>query len=155
MSPFPADKAQNILPLLDTQLRLAGELEGLLKAEYQALLSSDLATLADLVAQKRVAAELLERSSAELGHCTGGAPQSVIPRLGQPAQQRWQALGDVADSLRKQNLHNGALLNERQNRLRWVAQRASNEAPALYAPQSRTSFASGFAGLSGRSLARA
>jgi len=151
-APATVDHTTQILPLIDNQLRLAGALEGLLQAEYQALLDSDLATLAKLVAQKRVAAESLEQSSLDLGERTGGAPQAVIPQLGREAVQRWQQLGDKADSLRRLNLQNGALLNERQNRLRWVAQRASNEQPALYAPRASHSLASN---LSGRSLARA
>lgn len=144
--------SQKILPLLDTQLRLAGALEGLLQAEYQALLSSDLAALANLVAQKRAAAESLEQCSLHLGQHTGGAPQTIILQLGGEAAERWQQLGGIADNLRRQNLHNGALLNERQNRLRWVAERASNEPAPLYAPRATAAFASN---LSGRILARA
>ena len=146
------DKARLILPLLDTQLRLTTELASLLQTEYQALLGSDLATLATVVASKRSAAESLERSSLELEQYTGGMPQMVIPQLGPEALQRWQQLGLAADSLRKQNLHNGALLNGRQNRLRWVAERANSATPALYAPRAGANL---MAGLSGRSLAHA
>lgn len=145
-NPFP------ILPLLDSQLALAGALEGLLQAEYRALLASDLATLAELVARKRTAAQSLEQSSLDLAQHTGGAPQKIIPGLGVEALQRWQQLGDVADRLRKQNLHNGALLNERQNRLRWVAERAGGESSPLYTAHPQASLVPG---LSGRSLARA
>ena len=153
MSDIDSDNAsRHILPLLDTQLELAIALESLLRAEYHALLSSDLAMLAELVSRKRSAAELLERSSLELNQHTAGAPQVVIQQLGGPPLQRWQQLGELADSLRKQNLHNGALLNERQNRLRWVAERASGDAHPLYAPRTSPSLA---AALGGRSLARA
>lgn len=143
---------QQILPLLDSQLGFAGALEYLLQAEYQALLTSDLNALAELVAKKRLAAESLEKSSSALAQSTGGEPAAVMPRLGGIVLQRWQQLGDVADRLRRQNLCNGALLNERQNRLRWVAERAGGEMPALYAPKASSHFAPG---LSGRSLARA
>lgn len=146
------ENTRHILPLLDTQLRLTAELESLLQAEYQALLGSDLATLAALVARKRSTAESLERCSFDLGQHTGGMPQTVVPQLGPEALQRWQQLGVAADGLRRQNMHNGALLNERQNRLRWVAERANRETPALYAPRINSS---AMAGLSGRSLARA
>lgn len=143
---------QHIIPLLDSQLALAGTLEGLLQAEYQALLSSDLAALAELVARKQSAAESLERASKDLNLQTRGAPQAVISQLGREVAQRWQQLGNLADGLRRQNLSNGALLNERQNRLRWVAERANNQSPNLYAPRAHASFASS---LSGRSLAHA
>lgn len=152
MTTTATEKTHYILPLLDTQLRLTAELESLLQAEYQALLGSDLVALAELVARKRSTAESLERSSLDLGQHTGGMPHAVIPQLGPEALQRWQQLGLTADGLRKQNLHNGALLNERQNRLRWVAERANSATPALYAPRSGTSL---MAGLSGRSLAHA
>lgn len=139
-----------LLPLIDDQLRLAGLLETLLRDEEQALLGSDLAQLAALVAQKRGAAEALEVASTALSRHTDGNPQQTIERLGGEAQQRWQALGLSAERLRRQNLVNGALLNERQNRLRWVLQRAAPESAALYSPNSA---ARGL--LPGRSLARA
>lgn len=142
----------HILPLLDTQLALAGALEELLQAEYRALLGSDLAALAALVAEKQQTAQALERSSIDLAQHTGGVPQKAIPQLGAEALHRWQQLGDVADRLRKQNLHNGALLNERQNRLRWVAERAGAEALPLYAPHPQAGLGLGYGG---RSLARA
>lgn len=147
-----ADHRTALLPLLDHQLGLADSLEQLLLAEHQALLSSDLATLAQLVAEKRMAAETLEQSSLSLQQQTGGEPAAAIQQLGSAALQRWQQLAAVAERLRKQNLHNGALLNERQNRLRWVAQRASGEASPLYAPHAAARLGDG---LSGRSLARA
>lgn len=146
------DASKKILPLLDTQLELAAALQSLLHAEYRALLGSDLAALAELLSQKRAAAESLEQSSLELGRHTDGAPHTVIPQLGGLPMQRWQQLGDLADSLRKQNLHNGALLNERQNRLRWVAERAAGDAHPLYAARPASGLATA---LSGRSLARA
>ncbi|MES2884868.1 MAG: flagellar export chaperone FlgN [Pseudomonadota bacterium] len=146
------DASRHILPLLDTQLELAAALQSLLQAEYRALLGSDLAALAELLGQKRAAAESLEQSSLELGRHTGSSPHTVIPQLGGAPLQRWQQLGDLADSLRKQNLHNGALLNERQNRLRWVAERAAGDAhPPSYAARP----CSLAPALSGRSLARA
>lgn len=147
-----AESTQYILPLLDQQIDLAGTLESLLQAEYQALLGSDIARLAELVSEKRRAAESLERSSLALSQQTGGVPAAAMPYLGHEAQMRWQQLGVVAERLRSQNLHNGALLNERQNRLRWVSQRASGDTPALYSPHASPGFAST---LSGRSLARA
>ncbi len=145
-----------LIPLLATQLRLAGALDELLQAEHRALLSSDLATLAGIVAQKRAAAESLEQASQELHRHTAGAPHRVIPALGDDAAESWATLGALADQLRHQNLNNGALLNERQNRLRWVAERASQGTPALYAPRNNAGLGPGIAAsLGGRSLARA
>lgn len=153
MTDIAADDAtRQILPLLDTQLELAAALQNLLHAEYRALLGSDLAALTELLGQKRAAAESLERSSLELSQLTAGAPHTMIPQMGGAPLQRWQQLGDLADSLRKQNLHNGALLNERQNRLHWVAERAAGDAHPLYAARPSSGLASA---LSGRSLARA
>lgn len=151
-NPACAENETHILPLLNTQLALAGSLENLLQAEYRALLASDLATLAELVAQKHGAAQALEQSSLDLAQHTSGAPQEIIPQLGQEALHCWQQLGDAADRLRKQNLHNGALLNERQNRLRWVVERAGGEPSPLYTAHPQPGFVPG---LSGRSLARA
>lgn len=145
-----APDPQALLPLIDDQLRLAGVLETLLRDEEQALLGSDLAQLAALVAQKRSAAEALEQASAALSRHTDGDPHRAVDRADIETRQRWQALGQSAERLRRQNLVNGALLNERQNRLRWVLQRAAPEATALYAPT-----AAGFGPLPGRSLARA
>lgn len=145
-----AADAQALLPLIDDQLRLAGVLETLLRDEEQALLGSDLGWLAALVAQKRGAAEALEVASTALSRHTDGAPQQTIERLGGEARQRWQALGLSAERLRRQNMVNGALLNERHNRLRWVLQRAAPEAIALYSPH-----AAGSGTLPGRSLAKA
>ena len=147
-----AEQHPDILPLLESQLQHAGTLSTLLQAEYQALLTSDLATLAALVSAKHSAAALLEQCSTALAEHTGGAPHAVIPQLGEEAMQCWQQLGQVADTLRQQNLSNGALLNERQNRLRWVAERAGGESRSLYGPRPSNSFS---ASLSGRSLARA
>lgn len=153
MTDIAADDAQTrTLALLDAQLQLATTLESLLLAEYRALLGSDLPSLADLVGRKRSAAESLERSSLELSQHVGGAPHAVIPQLGGMPWQRWQQLGDLADRLRRQNLHNGALLNERQNRLRWVAERAAGDSHPLYAARPSSGLP---AALSGRSLARA
>ncbi|MDO9453174.1 MAG: flagellar protein FlgN [Stagnimonas sp.] len=137
--------------LIDRQLHAAGALEGLLMAEYSALLSSDLAALTDLVAQKRSTAESLEHSSVALSEFTGGAPEKAVLQAGAVAIEKWQRLGAIANRLRRQNLANGALLNERQNRLRWVAERASGGAQTLYGPGTSTGLASA---LSGRSLAR-
>jgi len=151
MTQDPASQASPLLSLLDQQLRIAQTLEGLLMAEYSALLASDLATLGDLVAQKRSAAESLEHSSIVLSASTDGAPEAAMRREGGEALSCWQALGTIADRLRRQNLANGALLNERQNRLRWVADRAAGEAAPLYAPRTAGGFPTA---LSGRSLAR-
>ena len=148
----PSHAHHNILPLLDTQLALASALDAILQAEHQALLGSDLAALAALVQQKRSAAEELERSSAALHVFSGGAPQTLIAGLGDDASSRWQQLGSLATGLHAQNLRNGALLNERQNRLRWVAERASGDSHPLYSTRSASSLA---ASLGGRSLARA
>ncbi len=153
MTHIAADDAHpHTLTLLDRQLQQATELEGLLHAEYCALLGSDLARLAELVGQKRAAAERLEQSSLELSRHTGGSPHTAIPPLGGTPNQRWQQLGQIADRLRQQNLHNGALLNERQNRLRWVAERATGDTHPLYSPRSAASLTYA---LGGRSLARA
>ncbi len=143
--------APQLLPLLDRQLHIAEALEGLLMAEYSALLGSDVAALNDLVVQKRSTAESLEHSSIALSEYTGGAPETAIVQAGAAAVEKWQRLGAIADRLRRQNLANGALLNERQNRLRWVAERAAGGAPPLYAPRAPTGFSPS---LSGRSLAR-
>ena len=147
-----AENNPDILPLLNSQLHHADTLATLLQAEYQALLTSDLATLAQLVSAKHSAAASLEQCSAALAEHTGGAPQLLIPQLGPEAVQCWQQLGQIADALRQQNLSNGALLNERQNRLRWVAERAGGEAQGLYSPRASAGFS---ATLTGRSLARA
>lgn len=137
--------------LIDRQLHAAEALEGLLMAEYSALLGSDVAALTDLVAQKRSMAESLEHSSIALSEFTSGAPEKAVMQAGAVAIEKWQRLGAIADRLRVQNLANGALLNERQNRLRWVAERASGGAQPVYGPRTSTAFASA---LSGRSLAR-
>lgn len=143
---------QQVRQLIESQLYFAESLETLLQSEYSALLTSDIARLAEVVALKMDAAENLERANSELHHAVGGTPQDVVRALGADTAERWQQLGDTADRLRNQNLLNGAVLNERQNRLRWVAERAHGEAPGVYAPQARHRFGSG---LSGRSIARA
>jgi len=150
MTATTENRHADLLPLLEQQLYVAKTLEGLLMAEYSALLGSDVAALTDLVAQKRSTAEALERTSLALGHATGGDPLAAVMAAGGEPLHRWHALAALADVLRRQNLANGALLNERQNRLRWVAERASGGEPALYAPRP----APAFAALSGRSLAR-
>lgn len=137
--------------LIDRQLHAADTLEGLLMAEYSALLGSDVAALTDLVAQKRSTAESLEHSSIALSEFTGGAPEKAVLQAGAVAIEKWQRLAAIADRLRRQNLANGALLNERQNRLRWVAERASGDGHTVYGPRSSNAFSSA---LSGRSLAR-
>lgn len=143
---------QQVRQLIESQLYLAESLEALLQSEYSALLASDIERLSEVVALKLDAAESLERANSELTEAVGGAPQDVASQFGTDTAERWQQLGDAADRLRNQNQRNGAVLNERQNRLRWVAQRASGETTGVYAPQARAAFGSG---LSGRSLARA
>ena len=137
--------------LIESQLYYAQSLEALLHSEYQALLESDVESLLEVVALKMGAAESLERTSIELQHAVGGTPQDVERHLGTDSAACWQQLGDTADRLRQQNLRNGAVLNERQNRLEWVANRARGEAPAVYSAQPRHVFGSG---LSGRTIAR-
>lgn len=143
---------QQVRQLIESQLYFAESLEALLQSEYTALLASDIDRLGEVVALKMGAAESLERASSELHQAVGGTPQDVLHELGADTAERWQQLGETADRLRSQNLLNGAVLNERQNRLRWVAERAQGEAPGVYAPQARRPFGSG---LSGRSIARA
>ena len=152
MTHTPPLSTHTLLTLLDQQLHIGTTLEGLLMAEYSALLGSDVHALAELVSEKRRTAEALERSSLALAEATQGAPQVAVEQSGEAARQCWRALAQLADRLRHQNLANGALLNERQNRLRWVAERASQAPPALYAPRSSANLV---AGLSGRSIARA
>lgn len=124
--------------LLDAQIDCARELQGILDAETQALLAADLNALAELVQRKQQAAEQLEQLSRALAQATGGAPERLIPSLGDNASARWQTLRDTAEVLRKVNLHNGALLTERQARLRWIAHQAGlDEAPSLYGPGPR------------------
>jgi len=151
-TPAHAESIHTILPLLDVQLKLTETLENLLRDEHSALLRSDLAGLAELVAQKQATASSLERASVDLAQRTGSAPGSLMARLGHEAQARWQQLSAAADRLRRQNLDNGALLNERQNRLRWIAQRAGQDSAPGYAPGPLRGLAASF---SGRSLAHA
>jgi flagellar biosynthesis/type III secretory pathway chaperone len=149
MTHLPALNPQQILDVLDEQLRQAERLVGLLGEEEQALLSGNAEILAELVSLKRGAAESLERASLALRQGTGEHPEQVIAALGGAPALRWQRLGELAASLRRQNLVNGALLNERQNRLRWITERAGCEAPGLYAPKALWQSST-----SGRTLAR-
>lgn len=122
----PSDDAgpESVPALLDAQIACARELQEVLDAETQALLTADLPALGELVQQKQQAAERLEQLSRALAGATGGSPGAVVPTLGRDASERWQTLRDAADVLRKANLHNGALLTERQARLRWIARQA-------------------------------
>ena len=124
--------------LLDAQIACARDLQDILEAETRALLAADLNALTELVQRKQAAAEQLEQLSRQLGIATGGAPGRVIPSLGDQASARWQTLRDAADILRKVNLHNGALLDERQARLRWIARQAGiDEEASTYSGQSQ------------------
>lgn len=122
----PTDDAgpDSVPALLDAQIACARELQEVLDAETRALLAADLPALAELVQHKQQAAERLEQLSRQLAGATGGAPGPVIDGLGSQASERWQTLRDAADVLRKANLHNGALLSERQARLRWIARQS-------------------------------
>lgn len=133
-----ATTPNSVPSLLDAQILCARGLQDILDAETQALLAADLNALAELVQRKQQAAEQLEHLSRALAQATGGAPERLIPSLGDNASARWQTLRDTAELLRKVNLHNGALLNERQARLRWIAHQAGLEqAPAVYGPGPR------------------
>jgi flagellar biosynthesis/type III secretory pathway chaperone len=139
-----------LLTHIQQQLQTAQALQVLLQSEYQALLMSDIDELAGLVAQKRSCAEQLERASLALNQATQNRPEQSVMAADDATRFHWQQLIDCAETLRKQNLRNGALLNERQARLRWIAQHAGADTHPLYAP----------AGLydnrqAGRSLARA
>ena len=125
----PTDDAgpESVPALLDAQIACARELQEVLDAETRALLTADLSALAELVQRKQHAAERLEQLSRALADATGGRPGAVVPTLGGAANERWQTLRDAADVLRKANLHNGALLSERQARLRWIARQAGLE----------------------------
>lgn len=130
-----ATPSTNVPSLLDAQIDCARQLQDILDAETQALLAADLNALAELVQRKQQAAETLEQLSRSLAQATGGAPAERIPNLGEQASSRWQTLRETAELLRKVNLHNGALLSERQTRLRWIAEQAGLEpAPTLYGP---------------------
>ena len=122
----PTDDAgpESVPALLDAQIACARELQEVLNAETRALLAADLPALGELVQRKQQAAERLEQLSRQLAAATGGAPGPVIGTLGSEAGERWQTLRDAADVLRKANLHNGALLSERQARLRWIARQS-------------------------------
>jgi len=122
--PTDAATTTSVPLLLDAQIACARDLQDILEAETRALLAADIGALSELVQRKQTAAEQLEQLSRALGIATGGAPERTIPNLGAAASQRWQTLRDAADVLRKVNLHNGALLDERQARLRWIARQA-------------------------------
>lgn len=147
-----ATPSTNVPSLLDAQIDCARQLQDILDAETQALLAADLNALAELVQRKQQAAETLEQLSRSLSAATGGAPAERIPNLGEQASSRWQTLRETAELLRKVNLHNGALLSERQARLRWIAEQAGLEpAPALYGPGTPAARPAGL----GRHLAQA
>ena len=73
---------QQVRQLIESQLYFAESLETLLQSEYSALLTSDIARLAEVVALKMDAAENLERANSELHHAVGGTPQDVVRALG-------------------------------------------------------------------------
>lgn len=154
-APDDAATPSSVPLLLDAQIRCARELQDILDAETRALLAADLGALGELVQRKQAAAEQLERLSRDLGRATGGDPARVITDLGEHARLRWQMLSDAADVLRKVNLHNGALLDERQARLRWIARQAGlDDEPPTYGSQARHRAGLRQQGL-GRPLARA
>lgn len=147
--PTDAASADPVATLLDAQIGCARDLQDILDAETRALLAADLDQLTELVQRKQAAAERLEGLSRQLAGATGGQPDQAIASLGGNASARWQTLRDTAEVLRKVNLHNGALLDERQARLRWIARQAGlDETASSYGPAGR-------AALYGRSLAQA
>lgn len=150
--PTDAATTPSVPLLLDAQIACARELQDILEAETRALLAADIGALSELMQRKQSAAEQLEQLSRALGIATGGNPAGVVPHLGDQANQRWQTLRDAADVLRKVNLHNGALLDERQARLRWIARQAGldDDAPT-YGDKGRGGRGNGL----GRHLARA
>jgi len=155
MIPTDAATTPSVPELLDAQIACARELQDILEAETLALLAADIARLGELVHRKQLAAEQLEQLSRSLGIATGGDPARAIPDLGEQASQRWQTLTDAAEVLRKVNLHNGALLDERQARLRWIARQAGldDDCPT-YGDPARSRGGPRSPGL-GRSLAQA
>lgn len=152
MNPIDDADLESVPALLDAQIACARELQEVLDAETRALLAADLPALSELVQHKQQAAERLEQLSRALAAASGGAPGAVIPSLGGEAGDRWQTLRDAADVLRKANLHNGALLSERQARLRWIARQAGiDDGESTYGGPSSSRRLAG----PGRHLARA
>lgn len=150
--PTDAATTPSVPLLLDAQIACARDLQDILEAETRALLAADIGALTDLVQRKQQAAERLEQLSRQLGLATGGTPERTIPNLGAEASQRWQTLRDAADVLRKVNLHNGALLDERQARLRWIARQAGlDDEATTYGGKNRGGRGNGL----GRHLAQA
>jgi len=127
------------LSLNENLVQHIGCAEGLVKLlaeEKLALMANDLDGLTRLCAAKAEAALTLQALSAQLNKTCGGDATVVashIEKNGSSTQRRqWQDLLKLAARCQQANLENGALLLERQVRVRSMLQLMQRDEKPLY-----------------------
>lgn len=123
--------------LLNQQLNCAESLLRILTDEKTALLANDIEGLQKLCETKSAAAQTLQDLSAQLNKLCGSAIaaqiESFIRKQNQPqALGAWQSLLKAAARCQQANLENGALLLERQVRVRSLLQLIHRDERPLY-----------------------
>ena len=114
----PASAPTDTVPqIIEQHIFSAIELLEILKQERNALISGKPEAIEQVCSSKIKLVNTFRQHSENLTHCIGTETiEQVIARSG--LQQRWQQLLALATECQKNNLANGALLDERQSYVR-------------------------------------
>lgn len=133
---MPSKLAEQLDALILSQTDCARALQTTLEAEHQCLLSGDLEQLHGILSAKDGSAQRLSDLGRQMGRLCGGPEQmeaTVVACGDGTLTAHWQALLQVALLCQQANFANGALLMERQARLRSLQHVINDDPmPAVY-----------------------
>lgn len=134
---------ESLSQIIEQHISSATELLEILKQERQALLSSKPEALEQISAIKLQSVTTFRQLGDHLNRLLGSESiEALLARMGGNLAQRWQQLLTMARECQKNNLANGAIIDERQNYVRHAIKcMFGQEArPAVYGRMGDTHF---------------
>jgi len=135
---------ESLSQIIEQHISSANELLEILKQERQALISGKPEALEQVSSTKLQSVNAFKLLGEKLNRVLGSEKiESMLSRLGGSSlQQRWQELLTLAQECQKNNLANGAIIDERQNYVRHaIKSMFGQEArPAVYGRTGDTNF---------------
>jgi len=111
--------AESLSQIIEQHIASTGQLLEILQQERQALLSSKPEALEQISTTKMQSVNALKLLGDHLNRLLGNESiENLLARVGGNLQQRWQQLLAMARECQKNNLANGAIIDERQNYVR-------------------------------------
>ena len=119
MTPQSPATPESLSQIIEQHISSTSELMEILKQERQALLSSKPEALEQITTIKLQSVNTFKQLGDSLNRLLGNESiESLLTRMGGNLAQRWQQLLTMARECQKNNLANGAIIDERQNYVR-------------------------------------